>query len=310
MIEAGCEHNPTQWNEGTDLGFAADVANDVYVAMVRSALFHQPAPVAANASAEQWATDLPDGSVSFDAYAGWSRDQLKNRCLELVGRIEQLEEAANASAEISKFANDLAAKQEPIGVQISAEDLEGAYIRDEPSANASAELQNYLGEMLRALGMSDAAQPKSPHEVFQSAIAEMKRQLANASAEARPDDLRAQGWSVAVHNDYRLDGEAHTFWLLTKNGRAVKGEGHTDADALNQIRKELYDDCCGAVPPCVGCAPTHPHASDCAQCHSQPADRLFLDETSNFHICGDCWTKNRDAEMRAHASDCDKQGER
>jgi hypothetical protein len=64
-----------------------------------AALSHQPAPVAANASAEQWATELPDGSVSFDAYAGWSRDQLKDRCLELVGRIEQLECAANASAE-------------------------------------------------------------------------------------------------------------------------------------------------------------------------------------------------------------------
>lgn len=34
MIEAGCDNNPTQWNEGTDLGFAADVANDVYRAML------------------------------------------------------------------------------------------------------------------------------------------------------------------------------------------------------------------------------------------------------------------------------------
>jgi len=34
MIEAGCANNPTQWNEGTDLGFAADVANDVYRAML------------------------------------------------------------------------------------------------------------------------------------------------------------------------------------------------------------------------------------------------------------------------------------
>jgi hypothetical protein len=67
-----------------------------------AALSHQPAPVAANASAEQWATELPDGSVSFDAYAGWSRDQLKDRCLELIGRIEQLEEAANASAEFER----------------------------------------------------------------------------------------------------------------------------------------------------------------------------------------------------------------
>lgn len=37
MIEAGCEHNPTQWDEGTDLGFTADVANDVYRAMLSAA---------------------------------------------------------------------------------------------------------------------------------------------------------------------------------------------------------------------------------------------------------------------------------
>lgn len=53
------------------------------------------------------------------------------------------------------------------------------------------------------------------------------------------DDLRAVGWSVAVHNDYTLRGEHFTFWLLTKNERAVRGEGRTDAAALNQIRKRL-----------------------------------------------------------------------
>jgi hypothetical protein len=37
MIEAGCDNNPTSWNEGTDLGFAADVANDVYRAMLSAA---------------------------------------------------------------------------------------------------------------------------------------------------------------------------------------------------------------------------------------------------------------------------------
>lgn len=37
MIIAGCENNPTQWDEGTDDGFAADVANDVYRAMVSAA---------------------------------------------------------------------------------------------------------------------------------------------------------------------------------------------------------------------------------------------------------------------------------
>jgi hypothetical protein len=37
MLEVGCDSNPTQWNPGTDLGFAAEVANDVYVSMVRAA---------------------------------------------------------------------------------------------------------------------------------------------------------------------------------------------------------------------------------------------------------------------------------
>lgn len=59
MIEAGCEQNPTQWNEGTDLGFAADVANDVYVAMVRAATLSTPSD-AVNESAEapQWPANL------------------------------------------------------------------------------------------------------------------------------------------------------------------------------------------------------------------------------------------------------------
>lgn len=55
-----------------------------------------------------------------------------------------------------------------------------------------------------------------------------------------PDDLRAQGLTVAIHNDYRLDGESHTFWLLTdKSGMSYKGEGRSDAEALNEIRGQL-----------------------------------------------------------------------
>ena len=53
------------------------------------------------------------------------------------------------------------------------------------------------------------------------------------------DDIRALGWVVAVHNDYRLDGEAHTFWLFTKDGRAIKGEGRTDAEALDRVRVQV-----------------------------------------------------------------------
>lgn len=54
-----------------------------------------------------------------------------------------------------------------------------------------------------------------------------------------PLDLRRLGWSVAVHNDYRLNGEFHTFWLLTKGDRCVKGEGRTDMEALDSIRAQL-----------------------------------------------------------------------
>jgi len=56
-----------------------------------------------------------------------------------------------------------------------------------------------------------------------------------------PADLRAQGLTVAVHNDYRQDGEDRTFWLMTyaRPGHptcAYKGEGKSDAEALDQIR--------------------------------------------------------------------------
>lgn len=47
--------------------------------------------------------------------------------------------------------------------------------------------------------------------------------------------LRAAGWRVGVHNDYRINGEDMTFWLLTHPaGLYVKGEGKTDIEALNQ----------------------------------------------------------------------------
>jgi len=47
--------------------------------------------------------------------------------------------------------------------------------------------------------------------------------------------LRADGWSVAVHNDYRQDGESHTFWMFARDGRCIKGEGRTDAQALEEV---------------------------------------------------------------------------
>lgn len=45
--------------------------------------------------------------------------------------------------------------------------------------------------------------------------------------------LRRAGWMVAIHNDYTMNGEFYTFWLLTHpDGRYVRGEGRTDALAL------------------------------------------------------------------------------
>lgn len=52
------------------------------------------------------------------------------------------------------------------------------------------------------------------------------------------DRLRELGYAVAVHNDYRINGVAHTFWLFTHpDGRWIKGEGETDAIALRAALK-------------------------------------------------------------------------
>ena len=50
--------------------------------------------------------------------------------------------------------------------------------------------------------------------------------------------LRAAGWMVAVHNDYRQDGKLMTFWLFVRDGIAVKGEGATDDEALAQVFRQ------------------------------------------------------------------------
>lgn len=57
------------------------------------------------------------------------------------------------------------------------------------------------------------------------------------------DDLRKLGYSVAVHNDYKLHGIDNTFWLFTKvvNNQliAFKGEGISDIIALDIIREQI-----------------------------------------------------------------------
>jgi hypothetical protein len=69
-------------------------------------------------------------------------------------------------------------------------------------------------------------------------IGELEGEVGRLKA-GNPDDLRAAGWCVAVHNDYRLAGIPHTFWLFVNDGAAVKGEGESDFQALNQVRAAL-----------------------------------------------------------------------
>jgi hypothetical protein len=51
--------------------------------------------------------------------------------------------------------------------------------------------------------------------------------------------LRAEGWRVAVHNDYMLSGVLHTFWGLTRGTSFVKGEGRTDEEALVDAQRAI-----------------------------------------------------------------------
>lgn len=89
--------------------------------------------------------------------------------------------------------------------------------------------------------MADQHSLSQLNKLARAAIAAMDRRSERAAViEASPDDLRAAGLSVAVHNDYSLDRKRFTFWLMTRKTdrglQAFKGEGQTDAEALNQIR--------------------------------------------------------------------------
>lgn len=45
--------------------------------------------------------------------------------------------------------------------------------------------------------------------------------------------MRRDGWMIAVHNDYRLNGVPHTFYLFTHPcGVWAKGEGTSDVEAI------------------------------------------------------------------------------
>jgi len=76
---------------------------------------------------------------------------------------------------------------------------------------------------------------------------EARKLVSEATGTDTGDDLimllrvmRACGWAVAVHNDYRQNGEQFTFWLFTHpDGRYVKGEGRTDAEAIRRAMEKM-----------------------------------------------------------------------
>jgi hypothetical protein len=67
--------------------------------------------------------------------------------------------------------------------------------------------------------------------------------------------IRGYGWLVAVHNDYMLGDERHTFWLFTNEGRAIKGEARTDAEALSKVLSALTGDGASRASPAEGGGP-------------------------------------------------------
>lgn len=87
------------------------------------------------------------------------------------------------------------------------------------------------GQAVKGEGLSDT-------EALNTVRAQIGQNLQHGKADPAsvPDDLRARGWATTIHNDFKLDGVFGTYWVMTRDGRTVVGEGATDAIALDQIR--------------------------------------------------------------------------
>ena len=88
------------------------------------------------------------------------------------------------------------------------------------------------------------AELKSTAGRLRASVAELEAENAElkelvSKGQSVLDTLRAKGWSVAAHNDYKQSGNPHTFWLLTKGNRCYRGEGVTDWLALSNIATEI-----------------------------------------------------------------------
>jgi hypothetical protein len=104
-------------------------------------------------------------------------------------------------------------------------------------------------------------------------------------------EIRSLGLSVAVHNDYRLNGEAYTFWLFTDvNGMSYKGEGKTDHKALTRVIMSMKSTQPSAAPAEAAAAGQDEAAWTDEQCHQ-------LRETAAINA--DLWAESHDVEPTA-----------
>lgn len=56
------------------------------------------------------------------------------------------------------------------------------------------------------------------------------------------EKLRCNGWTVAIHNDYKIHDVLYTFWLFThSSGVWIKGESQSDALAVRDCLIEAQN---------------------------------------------------------------------
>jgi hypothetical protein len=231
-------------------------------------------------------------------HATWLRDQLRETRAQLAAA--QLEIAswrglAEGRAEALEMGRQtLAAERERTGrLREALESVRDSLDCLDLDENSGPEDDDHAEECLscyaaRALADTDPGQATPP------------------AAAHRLARLRSAGWTVAVHNDYRLNGKPFTFWLFTheKSGRFAKGEGATDDEALAAVEVMATagtgsdDDVPTATcPRCKAEVPDHDgfgvlahlkpvHPDGCGYC-SHPSRDGQDDGTWKCGICGD-----------------------
>lgn len=62
---------------------------------------------------------------------------------------------------------------------------------------------------------------------------------ASSHLRSRPDDLLKQGWELVTHKTVLRDGSPQIVWIFSKGSRILKGEGVSDIQALDEVRRSV-----------------------------------------------------------------------